>query len=137
MSTKTSHEERLQQLQRREGLTVWIGAAYGGLVALLASNAAISPQTPAWVQALLVTLIVAGAGALGKARVGFEWAATQMARKLAQNPELTRQCVPDDEEWPRGPESFWTLTLYLLMAAGLFMLLAAWWGVLSSLWPCR
>jgi hypothetical protein len=134
---------RREQYRRRESMTVWIGAGLVGLIALSAGDLAstVMGDVPELLTALLMTCLVVAGGFLALARVGFEWAATQISRRLKDGPDPA-PTVPEDQQiesaatlptelnaWPRFAEAMWRGSLLLTVAAAAAYLVAAWWRV--------
>jgi hypothetical protein len=122
-------------------MTVWIGAGLVGLIALSAGDLASSvmADVPSLLTALLMTSLVLAGGCLALARVGFEWAATEISRRLnagtapASTGPAAKQIASADalpselEGWPRFAEAMWRAALLLTVVAALSYLVAAWW----------
>ena len=122
---------RLRQYKRREGMIVWVGA---GLVALITTFAAVKATrevgVPAIIPAIVPTLVVFAGGFLALARVQFEWAATQLERKIQDKTSQDEDALPDElRGWPRFAEFCWRMELYLTIAGAIALLVLIWWPV--------
>ena len=113
-------------------MTIWVGAAYAALIALMTTKVFDQSQSPVLVSAALVTEIIAGAWFLGRTRVGFEWAATVIERMIEDHEVQATDTMPSTDAWPSNLDNQWFAALYLLAAAGATTLVAAWWGPVSS-----
>lgn len=125
---------RLRQYKRRERMIVWVGA---GLVALITTFAAVEftreAGVPAIIPAIVPTLVVFGGGFLALARVQFEWAATQLERKIQDKTFQDEDALPDKlRGWPRFAEFCWLMELYLTIAGGIALLVLIWWAALCA-----
>ena len=74
--------------KRRQNLTIWLGAGYGGLLVFLTTNLFDNPFLPFWFKPLEISLIVFGGASTGMARVGYEWEATQIERRVVKGSSL-------------------------------------------------
>jgi hypothetical protein len=134
---------RREQYRRREAMTVWIGAGLVGLIALSAGDLAakVMGDVPDLLTALLMTCLVLAGGCLALARVGFEWAATRIFRRLKDGPDAAPSVSEDKQvgsadalpsdlvTWPRFAEAMWRASLLFTVAAAAAYLVAAWWRV--------
>ena len=131
MSAPETYRSRLRQYKRRESLTIWVGAGFAGLIAIATSDTFGNLDVPRWLLGILIALSVGGAAFVGCARVKFEWAATQIERRIEDEEVTDLQPLPDDERrWPDAGERFWAASLYVLLAAGLLLVFCALWP-----WP--
>ena len=116
-------------------MTIWVGAGLGGLIVLAAGDIAEivgGGAVPPVVTAVILTLIVVSAGTLALARVGFEWAATELERELHGQPTKERQKLPQQhQDWPLQPELMWRCSFYSIILAAVGFLVGVWWSVLS------
>lgn len=131
-----TYNVRLRKYQRRERMSIWVGAGYAGLIALMTTKIFEQANAPYWLTAALVTLVVLGGGALGRARVGFEWVATQIERDIEDQVIQKGDTLPNGYQWPAQAELFWTVTLVFIFIAAIAMLATVWWPVLKALF-CR
>ena len=129
-----TYRSRLRKYQRRERMTIWIGAAYAALIALMTTKSFDQSNSPAALNALLVTLIVGGGLCLGRARIGFEWLATQIERQLEDGEAKPTDAFPVNDLWPTGIDRYWLISLYLIALAALSMLVSVWWVTAKQLW---
>jgi len=119
---------RLEQYRRREQMTTWFGGGFLGLVSIagLLSTSA-SGYLQRTLVALLISSVVLGGACLALARVGFEWKATEIARRIDSSEidragEITETAVP----WPARYEFYWTVAQWVLLAGGVLLLALAW-----------
>ncbi len=93
-------------------MITWFGAG------LLATFTALSTtkiferaNTPSFLVPFLITSIIITGVALGFARVGFEWEATKLRRKLDDGSVADReQLRPPEDQWPAQAERFWIVS---------------------------
>jgi purine-cytosine permease-like protein len=128
----TTYRKRLRQYERRVSMTVWVGAGLAGLLAIT-TGSAFNSAAPTWLKALEITIIIIGGVFFGLARVKFEWAATQIKRKLADREvKGDAELSQEDGKWPRAAEVSWNFSLISLPIAGLGMALCFWWPVITN-----
>jgi len=125
---------RLRQYKRRERMIVWVGA---GLVVLITIYAAVEftreAGIPAIIPPIVPTLVIFGGGFLAMARVQFEWAATQLERKIQDNTFQEQDPLPKKlQSWPRFAEFCWLMELYLTIGTGIALLILIWWAALCG-----
>ena len=133
LKDQDSYKSRIGKYKRREHLTAWFGGGYLALVALMTTKVFEQANPPALLTAILVTSILCGGGSLGFARVGFEWAATLLGRKIEDKKVMeTDSLSPEDKKWPSGPERFWRIAIASLAVAGFVTLFCVWWPVLGQ-----
>jgi hypothetical protein len=128
-----TYRSRSRKYRRREQMTIWIGAAYAALIALMTTKVFEQSNVPAALNALLVTLILLGGWCLGRARVGFEWAATQLERTVEDGLVQTTDPLPPTDLWPAKIETYWLTSLVIVAIAAAAMLIAVWWNTIESL----
>jgi hypothetical protein len=132
---RDTYSKRIASYKRRESMATWTGAGLAGVTLLVAGGVGETVgggSVPPVVTALILTLIVLSAGTLAIARVGFEWAATELERELHGQRSKERQKLPPERwNWPVIPELMWICYLYLVVLTGAGFLLAVWWSVLS------
>jgi len=112
----------------------WVGA---GLVAVVTVFAAVEftreSGVPWYLPAIVPTLVVLGGGFLALARVQFEWAATQLRRKIEDGTSNRDDSLPGElQSWPRFAEFCWRMELYLTLASGVALLVLVWWSAVGS-----
>lgn len=119
----TTYCERLDQLKRREQMTVWVGAGLGGLIVLMTTG--IIMDAPTVLNSIMATSIVLGGGSLAVARVKFEWEATKITRQV-QDGEIK---ISDSVEgcWPEDTKRYWSTALLFIVLSGCLFILAVWW----------
>jgi hypothetical protein len=130
-------KSRLRKYDRRERMTLWVGAGLVGLIALVAGDAGgSSAGVLAIFRAIVITAIVVAGACLAYARVNFEWEATRIKRKIEDGEvedadELSK--LPEDmQEWPKLPEWAWNVALgAILISGGLFVVNVWWWAIAS------
>jgi hypothetical protein len=126
----------VQKIKRRHELTTWIGAAYAGYVALLAT--APGTQLAPVVSALILTLLLGGAGLLGYARVNFEYYVTQLSREIdGGRVEATDPLREAFAQWPQRAENTYRAALTLIVVVGVVLIAGAWQAALECTWPAR
>lgn len=117
---------RLAQYQRRERMSIWVGAGLGGLI-VLSSGFMAFQQPPRLLVALTVTLLVLAGGAVAFTRVGFEWRATVIQRMIDSNEVRADDALKAvDKPWPAGRDAVWQASLLLIVAASASLLLSVW-----------
>jgi hypothetical protein len=128
--------ERIAAYKRRENMTIWVGAGLGALVVLVAGNVPEivgGGEVPAWLIGVTLTALLVSAGLLALARVGFEYAATQLQRDLDRGElKVDSELRGRRGRWPKHPEIYWRLSFWLLLAAAAGFLVAVWWSVLAA-----
>src|SRR4051812_27376731 len=104
----TTYKGRIDQYEWRKGLTTWVGAGYVTLIALM--NSKLIERAPEQFSVWAFVLIIVGGGSLGFARVGFEWKAIELRRKLGTN-DLGEgsHLLPEDKPWPEDIELRWKM----------------------------
>ncbi len=124
-----SFRSRHRKDKRRQNLTIWLGASYGGLLVFLTTNLFDNPFLPCWLKPLEITLIVFGGAATGMARVGYEWEATQIERRVEDGEIMLEHKAPIKEFKSRRKkaEAWYDISLLCLVVAGFLVLVAAWW----------
>jgi hypothetical protein len=114
-------------------MTIWVGAGLGGLVVLISGElpptAGGGSVRPILIAAALTAALIC-VGCLAMARVGFEWAATQLKRLLEADQSADGKTLTgDDWNWPALPEFMWRASLILFIAASTAFLVAIWWSI--------
>jgi len=126
-----TYQSRLRQYQRREHMTIWVGAGLAGLIAITTGDA--FNEAPAWLKALEVTFILTSGLLLASARVKFEWEATLIERKIKDGVVGETDFLPQEmKEWPQEAEECWLASLSFLSWAGVTMLGCFWWPVFAG-----
>lgn len=126
----------IQQLERRETLTTWVGAGIAGVVAFMAAGAA--ANAPWFLKSLIFTLVIAAGLLWSYARVGFEWAATQLRREVAGTQEMLQWPVPKTPDpWPKVADQCWTGCLVLIFVTWLILLIAIWFPAAPACQECK
>ncbi len=121
MSNET-YQTRIWQLKRRVDLTIWIGAGFGGAIALTTGDA-FNEGHPIC-KSITVALIIIGSACLGYARVSFEWILTNFNRRIEKGELLESWPLSVvDHPFPYWPEKFWTVSLCFLFFSGLFIII--------------
>jgi hypothetical protein len=126
MNAPETYRSRLRQYKRREHVTIWVGAGFAAFIALLATKIFETTGAPAWIIALLITTILLGGFLVACARVKFEWAATQIERRIEDNEVAPTDALPD-ERWPDDAERCWMGSLSCALLAGALALICVWW----------
>lgn len=131
-----TYASALKKIERRHELTTWIGAAYAGYVALLAT--APGARLPPLVSAVILTLLIAGAGLLAYARVNFAYYVTVLSREIDAG-RLAPQSplAAPHAEWPQPAEKAYRATLLLIVVIGALLVLGAWQAAIECTWPTR
>jgi hypothetical protein len=126
----TTFQSRLRQYQRRGSLLLWVGAGLGGLIVLVTSN--LDAGAPKVFNGLLTLAVIVSGGSLAEARVGYEWAATQLERKMTDEKiDETTQLPTDLAGWPTFSEACWIIGRNAAMVAALVYVIAVWYAVLG------
>jgi hypothetical protein len=107
-------------------MILWVGAGLVGLIALLAAE--ITHGAPEALTAAAATLIVVAGGALAKARIEFEWAATTLSRAIDDGADSDGPLAAEHEAWPNVGEIAWLTGLVCVPLAALFYIAAVWWA---------
>lgn len=134
---------RIDQLERRIHMANWVaGGLAGGL--LIVRSAPLAGAPDVLVKAIY-TVIVIEAAIFAWVRIGFEWPATALKRRLEEDDELSDDdLIYDDEHWPSDRDLFWATFLILMLFLGVAIIAAIWWsgldGVINSvcgslIWP--
>jgi hypothetical protein len=125
-----TYKSRLRQYERREQMTIWVGAGLAGLIAITAGDA--FDHAPAWLKAIEITLLVIGGAFFALARVKFEWEATQLKRNIQDKTVAEDDALPQElTEWPKEAEECWSISITLVLLAGLTMIVCFWWPVIN------
>ena len=120
-----TYGQRLAKYERRVSMTTWVGTGFITLIACLAAGAL---KRGSLFAALVFTFILFGGGSLAFARVKFEWAGTQIKRKIdASVVQKTDKLIGNDRTWPQGADNLWFLSLFLTLFGGLAMWIGIWW----------
>jgi hypothetical protein len=108
-----------------------VGAGLGGLALFGAGSLASETfADSALLAALFLTSALLAAAALAFAYYGFEWAAVQIERRIADGEIGGADGIPAEWRTPSA-ERLFRLALVLLVLAALLLLLAAWSHVFS------
>lgn len=123
---KDTIKQRIEKYERRVHMTNWVAGGLGSSIIVLGTNAL--EGAPDLLINALYSLIVAGAVFFGFTRVGFEWKATVLKRKI-KNKDLQENGEPPDDEkkWPSMPETMWYLALWTLILIGGLIIVGVWW----------
>ena len=132
-ASKETFRSRLRQYQRRERMTIWIGAAYAALIALMTTKVFDQSTAPWHLSAVIATCIVVGGFCLGKTRIVFEWRATQIERQVEDNEVKLTDQWPTDDPWPVGTDRLWSASIYLLALSGFLTVAVTWWPAIKLL----
>ncbi|HEX2104961.1 MAG TPA: hypothetical protein VHF51_14995 [Solirubrobacteraceae bacterium] len=127
-----TYRERLRQYERRETMVRWVGAGLGGLIALAVGGLDddLIGDAPEWLAALITTSIVLAGGALARARIKFEWAATQLRRDVEDGVAApAANLAADRHDWPDDGELAWLVGLVAAFLSGVAYVIAIWLGV--------
>jgi hypothetical protein len=109
-------------------MVIWVGAGLGGLIALVTTD--LATGAPKIFNGILASSLVMSGGLLAKARVGFEWAATVLERRMKDDDLDEATAVPADlASWPKLNEFCWTLGLLATVVAAIVYLTAVWFAV--------
>lgn len=131
---RPTYGERLASYERREDMTIWVGAGFGGVALLLAGDLTATvggDKVPPLVIGLALTFVVIGVVAIAFARVGFEWEATKLSRAMkAEEAKESERLEGEVARWPWAFELLWRAALWLLVLAGAAFLLGVWWSVI-------
>lgn len=121
-----TYRTRIAQYQRRERMTIWVAAGIAALIAFVSARA-LDGAPPVFTK-VIFTCAVVGGFLVAFARVGFEWRATLLKRKMNEHAVSGNASLADeDERWPRWPEIFWLSCLAVIALAWTSMLLGIWW----------
>jgi hypothetical protein len=127
---------RLRQFERREQMTTWVAAGIASLVVFIGAGALAA--SPPLFSKVIFTLSILGGTALALARVQFEWAKTEIKRKIEDVPTVKDTPLADDEAaWPRTPEIMWDVARSTIVAGWSLMILGIWWPLLAGGGPPR
>lgn len=85
-------------------MSVWVAGGLGG--ALLMVGAGALDSAPDWLSNVFFTLLVVSAVCLAVTRVGFEWQATLLKRKIDEGTlDDGDELPPGHQEWPKKARS--------------------------------
>lgn len=131
-ASPTTYETRVEAYQRREQMTIWVAAGIVALIAFVGARA-LDDAPRVFTKVVFLLAAVAG-GLLAWARVGFEWQATILKRKMRDKDIPGNEVLADeDNEWPWIPDLCWKLCFAVILLAWAFMLRgilaypAGWW----------
>jgi hypothetical protein len=132
--TQVTWGYRLQQFKRREQMTTWFGGGYVALIALAGLLAASITQAVGKILiATMLTTVVIGGACLALTRVGFEWKATEIERRVERREIALTTPVPDNEDkWPAFYEAMWSLAQSLLVVGGFCAMAVGWWWAVAA-----
>ena len=118
-----TYGERLAKYERRVSMATWVGTGVVVLVACLAAGA-LKPGSlsSTWV----FTFVLVGGFLLAFVRVKFDWAGTQIERKIKSRQVQKTDPMPENDPWPKGPDNLWFLSLFLIFFGGVTMLVGIW-----------
>jgi hypothetical protein len=109
-------------------MILWVGAGLGGLVLLVTSD--LDAGAPKVFNGLIATSVVISGACLAKARVGFEWASTELERKMSDEHIDPEASLADDlKKWPKLAEGCWYGGILADIAAAIIYLVALWWAL--------
>jgi hypothetical protein len=124
-----SYQLRIGMYERRLGVIDRFGAGLGGLVLLLSAQLAGAPAGPL-ITAITLSLAVVTGGALGLARVGFDYEAIELKRTLEKRQmAASERLVKKDREWPDTQEVLYRAGVLLLVATAAAFLVGVWLAV--------
>ena len=125
---------RVAKYQRREQMTIWVAAGIAALVAFIAARALDGAPRP--FTEIIFTCVIAAGAMVALARVGFEWQATCIKRRLLENPTLEGTFLAVvDQKWPSFPETCWRGSLIVMALAWILMGVGIWWPRQQSAIP--
>ena len=109
-------------------MILWVGAGLGGLVLLVTSD--LDAGAPKVFNGLIATSVVISGACLAKARVGFEWASTEIDRKMSDEHIDPEASLSEDlTKWPKLAEGCWYGGILAAIAAAIIYLVAVWWAL--------
>ena len=123
---------RRARLTRRTRQIATVGVALAGFVVGLAAGDAASTmyvQVPAWLRAVVFTLIVVAGGCLGAAYIRFEDEVNRIAVQIDRG--AVKGEDPIGAGWPESAERLWLFALISTIMAPLAFLVAAWWASIA------
>lgn len=117
---------RIKQYKRREQMAIWVAAGIAALIAFIGARAL--DGAPRVFTEVIFTCAIAAGGTAAYSRVGFEWQATLLERKVKAEPALKNTPLAEvDQPWPSGPEGYWTACLWSIILAWIVMFIGIWW----------
>ena len=119
--SQDTYKVRLRRYKRREQMTIWVGAALAALLAICTVNI-----LSVLAKRLILSLVVIGGGALGKARIEFEWSATEIERGLEDGTIKAEDSFPNSDKWPALPETMWFTSRWCVILGGFIVLISLW-----------
>ena len=125
--------ERISKYERRVQMSTWLGASLAGFIALVVGD--VIPESPTIFKPIVVSLLLIAATSAANTRVGFEWSATLLKRRLKRKETGLDEnaSLPQDlTEWPHY-ERWWLIFLWSYMLSGVTFLTAIWWNPVAQL----
>jgi hypothetical protein len=130
---RRTYGQRRASYKRREQMLIWVGAGVGGLLILIAGDLTAmvgGDKVPPLVIALALTFALLSAAAIGLARMQFEWAWTELDRKITEEDvDETREIDGPERGWPVVAELAWLSAQLFVGLAAMALLLGVWWAV--------
>jgi hypothetical protein len=124
-ASPATYGTRIEAYQRRERLTIWVAAAIAALIAFVGARAL--GEAPPNLTKIIFTFAVAAGLLLAFARVGFEWQATILERKMRENNKAGGALLEgEDVNWPLWPELYWAGSIVVIALAWTVMLWGIW-----------
>jgi hypothetical protein len=117
---------RIKKYQRREQMATWVVAGIAALIGFVAAHAL--EGAPRIFTPLVFTFAIAAGAAAALTRVGFEWQATLLKRKMREKSADSNTILDEvDRNWPALPEHYWTACLSTITLAWVIMIVGIWW----------
>jgi hypothetical protein len=107
-------------------MATWVVAGIAAIIAFVAAHAL--ERAPRLFTPLVFTFAIAAGAAAALTRVGFEWQATLLKRKMREKSADSNTILDEaDRSWPAVPEHYWTACLSSITLAWVIMTAGIWW----------
>jgi hypothetical protein len=105
----------------------YVGGGIGGLLVLVGLNANAINNSPNWLRALVITLIVLSGAAIGRAYIGFS-SAKQDTFAIQKRSNLADDNLAEDvHPYPRTAYASYSIAIILFILSAIFVIVGAWW----------
>ncbi|HEX3679945.1 MAG TPA: hypothetical protein VHU90_09515 [Galbitalea sp.] len=127
-------DRRLEKYARFQKLDVYLGGGLGGVILFgdLAKDA--FTLAPDWLRALFITSALLTGACIGFAYSGFQWAETDLQRKLDDTKSVNKSSKIDEVSnhvWPQRAYRLQRLAPILIAMTAGVLIIAAWWPVVA------
>ena len=122
---------RMRQYRRRVSLISWVGAGFGGVIAVFTGlRVADHAHVPGLLLPIVPIAVVVGGFCLAAARVNFEWKLEQLDRGVEDGTfaDTAELATTDYEPYPTEAELYYYLELVMAGVAGVGVIVLSIWS---------